>query len=569
MIIKYKAYCEYLWQEYAGTIKKNQRKQTGEKMMHRKRKIALTMAVVLVIAGVGVYGGNRILKNNSSEQSEQTNNSYNKNIASAKTQNSNILQAEGMTSGGTDYQLYNLNLKGTSKTGALEVESVLKSSGDEVKKGDALIKLTKDSVSDTRKILYKAVKTYKKKYASAKLDYEEAVYDAKSDYQDRLSAYSSALIDYKDSLSEYTGTVKEAKRQLDKSKKIISTYPGKIKNSKKTLAAKQKQLSSVNKKFKKAKKQVENKAKVLATKQKSYEQAKQKYDELSTVSRYIGDFSRENKSDISQLTTNVEQNLASAKKDMESKNTAYSKALKASTSAEKTYEQYNTKKTQLSNSISTLKNNISLYGTDYKNAKLNLNNYSSTYNQALSEETKGKLSAKKTYDESVKAYKNADTVYNAAIKSAKDTLQKAKDNYTNAKARVAAFNKLISGNNVVAQMSGTLSEMSYESGDMLNSMTAIAGYSNENTLSIDVTVDQTDIGKISVGDEASVSVQNMPQTVTGKVAAIETSSSSESVSKVTYTVTVSIDNSQKMLSSGAATQVIFNQNNEENEQKGK
>ena len=129
----------------------------------------------------------------------------------------------------------------------------------------------------------------------------------------------------------------------------------------------------------------------------------------------------------------------------------------------------------MSNSISTLKNNISLYGTDYKNAKLNLNNYSSTYNQALSEETTGKVSAKKTYDESVKAYKNADTVYNAAIKSAKDTLQKAKDNYTNAKARVAAFNKLISGNNVVAQMSGTLSEMSYESGDMLNSMTAIAG----------------------------------------------------------------------------------------------
>lgn len=564
MIIKYKAYCEYLWQEYTGTIKKNQRKQTGGKMMHRKRKIALTMAVVLVIAGVGVYGGNRILKNNSSEQSEQTNNSDNKNIASAKTQNSNILQAEGMTSGGTDYQLYNLNLKGTSKTGALEVESVLKSSGDEVKKGDALIKLTKDSVSDTRKILYKAVKTYKKKYTSAKLDYEEAVYDAKSDYQESLSAYSSALIDYKDSLSEYTGTVKEAKKQLDKSKKIISTYPEKIKNSKKTLAAKQKQLSSVNKKIKKAKKQAESKAKVLATKQKLYEQAKQKYDEMSTVSRYIGDFSRENKSDISQLTTNVEQKLALAKKDMESKNTAYSKALKSSTSAEKTYEQYNTKKTQLSNSISTLKNNISLYGTDYKNAKLNLNNYSSTYNQALSEETTGKVSAKKTYDESVKAYKNADTVYNAAIKSAKDTLQKAKDNYTNAKARVAAFNKLISGNNVVAQMSGTLSEMSYESGDMLNSMTAIAGYSNENTLSTDVTVDQTDIGKISVGDEASVSVQNMPQTVTGKVAAIETSSSSESVSKVTYTVTVSIDNSQKMLSSGAATQVIFNQNNEEN-----
>lgn len=119
------------------------------------------MAVVLVIAGVGVYGGNRILKNNSSEQSEQTNNSDNKNIASAKTQNSNILQAEGTTSGGTDYQLYNLNLKGTSKTGALEVESVLKSSGDEVKRR-CTYKTYKRQCFRYKKILYKAVKTYKR-----------------------------------------------------------------------------------------------------------------------------------------------------------------------------------------------------------------------------------------------------------------------------------------------------------------------------------------------------------------------------------------------------------------------
>ena len=116
---------------------------------------------------------------------------------------------------------------------------------------------------------------------------------------------------------------------------------------------------------------------------------------------------------------------------------------------------------------------------------------------------------------------------------------------------------IVSGNNVVASMSGTLSEISYESGDILNSMTAIAGYSNENTLSIDVTVDQTDIGNISVGDEVSVNIQNMPQTVTGKVAAIETASSSESVSKVTYTVTVSVDNTQGMMSSGSTAQVNF------------
>ena len=34
--------------------------------MHRKRKIALIMAAVLVIAGVGIYGGKSILKKSSS-----------------------------------------------------------------------------------------------------------------------------------------------------------------------------------------------------------------------------------------------------------------------------------------------------------------------------------------------------------------------------------------------------------------------------------------------------------------------------------------------------------------------
>lgn len=535
----------------------------GGKKMHRKRKKVLIIAAIFIVAGVGIYGGKYILNKFSSMSSEETETSYDKNNMGKQSQSNNVLQAEGTTSAGTDYQLYNLNLTGISKTGVLEVESVLKSSGDKVKKGEAFIKLTKESVSNTKSILTNAVKSYKNKYESAKLDYEEAVFDARSDYEDSLSAYSLALIDYKDSLSEYSKSVKEAKNQLDKSNKIISTYPGKIKKAQSSLVLYKKQLSNVNKKLEKAKKQAESKAKMLETKQKAYEQAKQKYEELSTVSKYIVDYSRENKSDISQFTKNIEENLSTAKKDMDTKENAYKKALSAANTSQQVYEKYNTKKSEISKNITTLKSNISSYRNDYKNAKLNLSSYKSSYNQALSEQTTGSVSAKKTYDESVKAYKNADTVYKAAVKSAKETLKSAEDNYKNAKARLTAFNKLISGNNIVASMSGTLSEISYENGDVLNSMTAIAGYSNEDKLSVDVTVDQTDIGKISVGSEVSVFIQDSRQSVNGKVAAIETSSSSESVSKVTYTVTVSIDNSQGNLSSGSTAQVIFNNNSEE------
>ena len=47
-------------------------------MMHRKRKIALIMAAVLVIAGVGIYGGKSILKKSSSKQSQKTQTSESK-----------------------------------------------------------------------------------------------------------------------------------------------------------------------------------------------------------------------------------------------------------------------------------------------------------------------------------------------------------------------------------------------------------------------------------------------------------------------------------------------------------
>ena len=46
--------------------------------MHRKRKIALIMAAVLVIAGVGIYGGKSILKKSSSKQSQKTQTSESK-----------------------------------------------------------------------------------------------------------------------------------------------------------------------------------------------------------------------------------------------------------------------------------------------------------------------------------------------------------------------------------------------------------------------------------------------------------------------------------------------------------
>lgn len=73
------------------------------------------------------------------------------------------IQGSGTTEGQTTSQLYGLDLTGVSKTGALEIEKVCVSSGDEVNEGDTIFTLTEESVEDTRDILESAVKRYKLK----------------------------------------------------------------------------------------------------------------------------------------------------------------------------------------------------------------------------------------------------------------------------------------------------------------------------------------------------------------------------------------------------------------------
>ena len=78
---------------------------------------------------------------------------------------------------------------------------------------------------------------------------------------------------------------------------------------------------------------------------------------------------------------------------MTAKNNAYKKASNQADKAQKTYDSYSSKKNQLTSQISKLRNNISSFGSAYKYAMMNLAAYSSSYNQALSQESTGRVSA--------------------------------------------------------------------------------------------------------------------------------------------------------------------------------
>lgn len=461
----------------------------------------------------------------------------------------------GTTTNGATYQLYDLNLTGESESGSLVVSKVNVSEGDTVKKGSTVLTLTQSSVDQTRQILESAVESYQIDLVQAKVDYEEAVAQAKSDYRTNLSLLSTAALDYQNSLDTYEAAEKSAKKDLTAAQKTISEMP-------ETITSYQKKIKTLKKKITSYQQNIETIAKKEATAKKTYESKKAAYDKLQkeyenldTIAKYLESYN--GKSNVTEAKKEITSQLTEEKTALASAKTAYEKV-------KKSYEELQTKKaktqeeqTKAKGSLSSFKQKVTESKTTLSEAKENLKSYRAAYYEAKAAQTKGKVSAKETYAQSMSTYQNASSIYEATLQSAKDTLQSAKDNASSAKARKKAFEKMITGNTIKAMQDGTITAVGYSAGDTLSTTTSIATYSDSSSITIPVTVDQADMQYIAVGDSVSVSLSSSREPLTGTVASMETTSSSESVSSVTYIVNVTVDNASGSIRSDDTASVSF------------
>ena len=447
----------------------------------------------------------------------------------------------GTTTNGATYQLYDLNLTGESESGSLVVSKVNVSEGDTVKKGSTVLTLTQSSVDQTRQILESAVESYQTDLVQAKVDYEETVAQAKSDYRTNLSLLSTAALDYQNSLDTYEAAEKSAKKDLTAAQKTISEMPG-------IITSYQQNIETIAKKEATAKKTYESK-------KAAYDKLQKEYENLDTIAKYLESYN--GKSNVAEAKKEITSQLTEEKTALASAKTAYEKV-------KKSYEELQTKKaktqeeqTKAKGSLSSFKQKVTESKTTLSEAKENLKSYQAAYYEAKAAQTKGKVSAKETYAQSMSTYQNASSIYEAALQSAKDTLQSAKDNASSAKARKKAFEKMITGNTIKAMQDGTITAVGYSAGDTLSTTTSIATYSDSSSITIPVTVDQADMQYIAVGDSVSVSLSSSRESLNGTVASMETTSSSESVSSVTYTVNVTVDNASGSIRSDDTASISF------------
>lgn len=522
----------------------------------KKRVIAGVLVTCLLIAGIT---GKIIFSAHSSKDGETSEKTFEKGEFQKEDMTSGV-SGQGTTTGGSRYQLYDLNLAGVTDMGSLKVAEVAVTEGDSVKQGDILIKLTPASVKKTTSILKEAVVWYQKEVRSAKLDYEEALFQAESEYKSSLTLESTALLNYQNTLKGYSEKVTQAKTKLTGAQKSIKDSPGQCDKIKKQIAAKRESIQAVEKKLSAQRKKVNSTKNSWNQIQKSYETAQQEYQKLQTVSDYLTGYQEKTSEKQSgALLQTISGELAAAKKAAAEQKTKYENVRSQLVQEQNTLIGYEQKVEKENQEINTLTKQLENSETSLSEAKKNLPSYRSAYHKALSEQTVGKVTAKLVYEKSVATCRNAETVYQNAVSEAEDTYAEVKESLKTAKERKEAFEQTVKNNAVTASQSGTLSAISYEKGDTLDAQTPIAEYYDGTLLNIDVTVGQNEIGSLKVGQNVQVRVMSYREQLEGTIMAIAGESSSESVSDVSYTVTVSVDNSSGKLSSGTQAVVSFEQ----------
>lgn len=430
------------------------------------------------------------------------------------------------------------------------IEEVYVTAGDVVETGAPLYKLTEESIA-------KAIAYYEEQVTDAKEDVEDAqssydagVAQAEYDKEAAQSTASSAKEVYDAANSSLDQEVTDAKAALDEANCQISTYQSNLDADTYYSDA---GVADKKKAFNKAEK-AEAKAK------QAYEEAQKSYNEAYTAIQNGIIELEQTASNTQELST---EKLVEKIHTLNSNNQTLTEKKTVLNEAEKTYTSAKNEKEKAQQEYQTATMNYEKVVSEAKAKKETLENTISSleraYASAVNAATTGKTDNQNTYETAVLEGQYADTVYSSAVASYQETLDTAKEALETAEEQLLAVTALADGV-VTAEYAGEVSGVFYEVGDTVSSMIPLATFSSTDTLIIETEVSQEDISKIAVGDEVEIMLNGVRgENPTGTISYIASSATTgRSMSNVTYTVKVSMDNSEGIYSANTSAYVYFN-----------
>lgn len=496
--------------------KKNKKEKKGK---GRKKWIIVALVLVLTLGGGSVAAVVILHRNGNQSEFSMPGN------MAGLTFTEDMTAASGVTNVGITEETFDVE----NLTTNLEIEEVYAVSGEEVTAGDKILKLTEESVAEARKELERALEDAELAYRTGAIEYEQNLITAEYTRDSAILTGQQAKEVYDETVESLQSAVARAEEELQDAEDDIAEYESYVNDGSYKSYFKVDEYQAI----------YDENLKALTDKMDewgiSWSQVTGGGGSVQIgggAGANMQSGGTSNASILASLYSILEQNL----KDLEEAEDKYEDAL---TNAAFELQTLQLKLSSLQQAVTEAKENYEIQ----------------------------QAQAKLTYETSLSGAERAESDYNTTVEKAKSDLAALKSTYDDAKANLELFESSVGDRYFYASEDGTILRIMVRAEQTLTSDAVVFVYSNPKELTVTVSVDQSDITKLTVGDSAYVQ-SSAGSGYTGVITAIDPVSSSSSRTSVTYSVTVQInvEDEEDSLSANESVTVVFGMTEEEIEQ---
>lgn len=504
-------------------VKNKEIKQIFFSRKKNKKWIIVALVLVLTLGGGSVAAVVILHKNNSQSEFSMPGN------MAGLTFTEDMIAASGVTNVGITEASFDVE----NLTTELEIEEVYAVSGEEVTAGDKILKLTEDSVEEARKELERALEDAELAYRTGAIEYEQNLITAEYTRDSAILTGQQAKDVYDETVASLQSAVTRAEEELQDAEDDIAEYESYVNDGSYKSYFKVDEYQAI----------YDENLKALTDKMDewgiSWSQVTGSGGGSTQLSADVSGNNAQpqsggtsNASILASLYSILEQNL----KDLEEAEDKYEDAV---TNASFNLQTLQLKLSSLQQAVTEAKENYEIQ----------------------------QAQAKLTYETSLSGAERAESDYNTTVEKAKSDLAALKSTYEDAKENLELFESSVGDGYFYASEDGTILRIMVRAEQALTSDAVVFVYSNPKELTVTVSVDQSDIAKLIVGDSAYVQ-SSAGSGYTGVITAIDPVSSSDSRTSVIYSVTVQInvEDEEDSLSANESVTVVFGMTEEEIEQ---
>ena len=497
---------------------KAEKKSTNDRK-GRKKWMVVALILVLAIGGGSVTAVVILHKNGNATAFSMPGN------MAGLTLTEDMVAASGVTNVGITEETFDVENLMTN----LEIEEVYAVSGEEVTAGDKILKLTEESVAEARKELERALEDAELAYRTGAIEYEQNLITAEYTRDSAILTGQQAKEVYDETVASLQSAVTRAEEELQDAEDDIAEYESYVNDGSYKSYFKVDEYQAI----------YDENLKALTDKVDewgiSWSQVTGGGGSVQIgggAGANMQSGGTSNASILASLYSILEQNL----KDLEEAEDKYEDAL---TNAAFELQTLQLKLSSLQQAVTEAKENYEIQ----------------------------QAQAKLTYETSLSGAERAESDYNTTVEKAKSDLAALESTYEDAKENLELFESSVGDGYFYASEDGTILRTMVRAEQALTSDAVVFVYSNPKELTVTVSVDQSDITKLTVGDSAYVQ-SSAGSGYTGVITAIDPVSSSSSRTSVTYSVTVQInvEDEEDSLSANESVTVVFGMTEEEIEQ---